>query len=140
MSDAIQSLAQQVGISPDLAAKGVGAVLAYVKEHLGDDALNHVQGLLPNAGDLIESFTKAHSEAGSGGFMGMVTELAGKLIGGQLGDITKLGGVLSGLGFSIEQLEAFLPKIIAMLHDVFPADLLGNLSKIGLGLNEDKNG
>lgn len=138
MSELMETLASQAGISPELAKNGVGAFLSYSKEHVGDDVIVDFQSALPNAHKLIESANQAKAEAGSDGLDGIVTGLAGRLLGGQAGDITKLFGVLTSLGFSAHQLEAFLPKIIEILHTLLPSDLLGKLGGLGLGLPEPK--
>ncbi len=138
MSDVIESLASHADVTPELAKTGLGAVISYLKEHFGDDVITKLQGSLPDAHEHVESFQKAQGEGGSGGLVSMVTGLAGKLLGGQIGDITKLIGILSSLGFSAKQVEAFLPKVIELLHKYLPTDMLGRLAALGLGLNEEK--
>ena len=139
MSEVIESLASQVGITPELAINDVGAVLAYLREHPGDEVLTKLLAVLPDPHKLIESFQSGQGEAGSGGLVSMVTGLASKLLGGQIGDVTKFVSPSTGLGFSVKQLEAFLPKVIAMLHKFLPTEMLGRLSALGLGLNEEKS-
>lgn len=135
MSDVIETLATQVGISPELAKNGVGAVLAFLKEHFGETALAGVQSVLPDPDGLIESSEKAQSLADSstgGGLLGMVAGLAGKLMGGDGAGITKLLTILTTLGFSAEQVTAFLPKLMELLQKFLPADLLAKLAALGL--------
>ena len=135
MSDVIETLATQVGISPELAKNGVGAVLAFIKEHLGEGALANLHSVLPEPDSLIASAEKAQSAVGAsgGGLMGMVAGLAGKLLGGNSGGVTKLLAILASLGFTTEQVTAFLPKIMEILKKFLPADLLGKLVSLGLG-------
>jgi hypothetical protein len=45
----------------------------------------------------------------------MVTELAGKFLGGKTGEGAELLGTLSKLGFKPEQIESFLPKMLELI-------------------------
>jgi len=127
MSDIINALVSQTGIETALAQKGLGAVLSFLKEHLGGDIFGKVQSAIPGSAGMVSSFESA--KGGSGGLIGTVAGLAGKLFGGGAGG-AKLLESLSHLGFSGDQIQSFLPKVIEQLQHILPADVLDKIKAL----------
>lgn len=130
MSNELQALASQTGLNLEMVQKGIGALLAFLKEKLGDDAAGSLMEAIPNAGELLQGFQASGTQgAGSaaGGVLGSLTEMAGKLLGGQAEDASDLVQKLTGTGFSMDQILAFLPKILEFLQSKLPPELLGRI-------------
>jgi hypothetical protein len=130
MSDIVDDLATRTGISGDMIQKGLGAVLSFLKEHLGEEQFQQLQSSLPNASSLMSNFETAEGSA-DGGLLGAISGLVGKLLGGKAGEGAKLLGSLNKLGFDAAQIEAFLPKALEWIKTHLPADVL---EKIMAGL------
>jgi hypothetical protein len=123
MSELVNTLTDQTGISSDLVHKGLGVLLSFLKKELGDQAFDQLASSVPGASGLLEKF-ESSPEAGSGGLFDVVTGLASKLFGSKLADVPALLAAFSKLGFSAEQIETFLPKAIELIKSYLPADIL----------------
>src|SRR4051794_7029669 len=109
MTDLVTILATKTGIDPGTIRKGLGALLQFVKGHLGPEAFSKVQATLPGAEEMTAAY---ESEKGSGGgLFGALAGLAGNLMGGQAGEGAKLMGMLSQAGLDPQQVQAFLPSV-----------------------------
>jgi hypothetical protein len=53
MADSISDLATKEGVSPDMAGKSVGAILALLKEKLPAGRFSQVLSAIPNANNLM---------------------------------------------------------------------------------------
>jgi hypothetical protein len=116
MSDLVHQLGTRTGISSDPVQKGLGAVLSFLKTELGEETFSKVQSSVPDAAGLTSSFeSSAPAAEPQGGLFGLVSDLAGKLLGGKAGQGADLFSLLSKLGFKPEQIEAFLPKALEMI-------------------------
>jgi hypothetical protein len=124
MSDIVSELAGKSGINVDQAKKGLGAILAFFKKKLPEGAFSQIQSAVPGANALITEAPTA--EASSGGILGTVTGLAGKLFGG--GDAAALASKLTHIGFTPEQLKEFLPKVLEFLKSKLPADVMSKVT------------
>jgi len=82
MADFISDLATKAGVSPDLARKGVGAILALFKDKLPAGSFSQVQSAIPNASNLMAGAQAALQEAPSGGVLGAVNDHAPSNEGG----------------------------------------------------------
>jgi hypothetical protein len=134
MSDIISSLSSQTGIDPDLVRKGLGAVLKVLQDQLPPELFSKVQGALPDAGAMISASEATGPE--TGGMIQAVTALAGKLFGNRGEAATDLFTRLGQLGFSPDQLKAFLPKVLEFLKDKLPHEALQIVEKLVPGLSE----
>jgi hypothetical protein len=125
MADLVRELATRTGISSDMIEKGLGALLSFLKQELGDDHFAKVESSVPGAAALTSNFESAPPpEASSGSLFGVVSDLAGKLLGGKAGQSADLLSTLSKLGFKPEQIEAFLPKALELIKSHLPPELL----------------
>ncbi len=125
MADIVSELAAKCGISPELAKKGLGAVLAYFKTTLPADSYSKLTSVVPGADDLVAEAAKAGA-APSGGVLSAVGGAVSKLFGG--GGSAQLISSLTGAGFSADQLQQFLPSLMESLKGKLPDDLLKQAS------------
>jgi hypothetical protein len=126
MADLVSELASKAGVSVDLAKKGLGAVLALLKGHLPGNIFSQVQAAVPGADGLMAGAQSA-LETTSGGILGTVKEVAGKIFGG--GSVASaLADNFSRLGFSAEQGGNFLTTVLEFLKNKLPADVLSKIS------------
>jgi hypothetical protein len=119
MADVISDLANKCGISPDLARQGLGAILGVFKQKLPDESYARLSAAVPNSDALVEAAENAPEQ--SGGVLGAIGDMAGKLFGG--GGAEALGK-LTKLGFSTEQIGAFVPKVLEFLKGKVPESVL----------------
>jgi len=131
MADSPNALSSELGLSSDLVHKGLGAILDFLRQHLGDEMFNRIQAAIPNATDFLQRFESAPDESGGGGLLGALTGLASKFLGGGAGDLSKLFESFAKLGFKPEQIESFLPRALEFIKSHLPADLVQQiLSKL----------
>src|SRR5262245_19999645 len=125
MSDVVSNLAAQCGLTPEQAQKGLGAILSLFKKSLSQEDFDKVKGAVPNS-DQMMAAAAASGEEASGGVLGAIQGMAGKLFGG--GDTSALISKLSGLGISADQLQSFLPKALEFLKTRLPEPVMKQIS------------
>jgi hypothetical protein len=123
MPELIDKVASQTGLDPETTQKGLGVVLSFIKEHLGEEAFAKVQSFIPQAEAMISTFESSRG-ASSGGFLGMLSDLASKLLGGQAQEGAKLLAAFSQAGLDPEQIKTFLPRAIEALKNHLPPELV----------------
>ena len=123
MSDLANTLATETGISGEQAHKGLGALLSFLKERLGEENFQKLEAAIPGAASMISNF-EASQETSRGGLFETVTALAGKLFGGKAEGGAELLASLSKLGFQSGQIEAFLPKALEFIKNHLPPELI----------------
>jgi hypothetical protein len=116
MSDIVSDLADKSGLSPEQAQKGLGAVLAFVKEGLPAADFANVSAAVPNSDQMMAAAGQV--EKPSGGIVESIKGMAGKLFGG--GGAAALVTKLSSLGISAEQVQAFVPRVLEFLKGKVP--------------------
>jgi hypothetical protein len=126
MADFISDLASKSGVSTDLAKKGVGALLAFLKGHLPAEGFARIEAAVPGADGMTAAAQADEGKPSGGGILGAVTGLAGKLFGG--GGGAALLTQLTQLGFSADQVQSFLPKVLEFFKDKLPGDLMKQVS------------
>jgi len=126
MADVVSEVSTRTGIPPELVRKGMGAILALLKDKLPANIYSQLQSAIPNAEGLVAAAPAA--EPSSGGVLGAVAAVAGKLLGGSGGDAAALTSSLTQAGFSAEQLEKFLPAVMEFLKGKLPEDTLKQLT------------
>jgi hypothetical protein len=135
MADIVSELAGRVGITPEQAKLGLGILLGLAKSKLPADTFAKLQAVIPGADDMIAS---VQSEAGtsSGGILGSIASIAGKIFGGEGGGAAALAEPLARLGLSEEQAQKFLPAAADLLKGRLPDDVtkqLGGLLSVPAG-------
>lgn len=123
MDEIVRTLAQHLNISEATARNGLGAVITFLKGHLPAGLANQLETSVPGAGGLAEGFEANKEPESSGGVLGMVTGIAGKLIGGQVGAASQLASLLGQAGLSMDQVARFVPKAAELLKDRVPKEV-----------------
>jgi hypothetical protein len=124
MADLINDLASKAGVSPEQAQQGLGAVLGFLKSHLPADAYARVSAAVPEGASAAAAAPPAEEP---GGLLSGLAGAVGKLFGGG-GAAQELVAKLTHLGFSAEQLQAFLPRVMESLRGKLPEDVMRKLS------------
>ena len=94
----------------------------YLKSELGPETFSKLEALIPARGASSRNF-ESSADSSRGGLLEMVTGLASKLLGGKVQDLAKLMESFTKIGFKPEQIEAFLPKVLALIKDHLPPEL-----------------
>jgi hypothetical protein len=127
MADIITELASKCGISPDMAKKGLGTLLAALKHALPAESFAKIEGAIPGADSMLAE-AQAQGEAPSGGILGAIKDMAGKLFGG--GSPEALASHFGQLGFSHDQIKCFIPQVVEFLESKLPPDLMKHVSAL----------
>ncbi len=122
MADVVTELASRSGVSPDLARKGLGAVLSFLKGKIPAEAFAKVSSAVPDTDGLMAAAEAGPKDSG-GGMLGAVTGAVGKMLGGGSGG-GALVAKLTQLGFAPEQVQGFLKNALDFLKDKVPGDVL----------------
>lgn len=83
MSDSANDLSTETGVSTDLTHKGLGAILSFLKQHLGEDTFERIQAAIPDASNFLNRFESSPESANGGGLLGSLTGLAARFLGGE---------------------------------------------------------
>src|SRR5262249_14716159 len=118
MADIVNSLASRSGVSPDMAKRGLGAVLTFLKDKIPAEAFAKVANAVPDADGLMAAAAAGEGESG-GGVVGAVTGAVSKLLGGGTGG-GALVSKLTQFGFAPEQVQGFLKNALDFLKDKVP--------------------
>lgn len=86
----VSALTSQLGVSPDQAVGGAGAMLGYAQNKLPADQFGAVSNAIPGSSDIVKA--------------------AGPMLGGSpLASLADVGGVFSKLGMSPDLISKFAP-------------------------------
>ena len=127
MADIITELAGKCGISPDMAKKGLGTLLAALKHALPAESFAKIEGAIPGAANMLAE-AQAEGEDSSGSILGAIKDMAGKLFGG--GSPEALAAHFGQLGFSPDQIKSFLPHVVEFLKRKLPPELMKHISAL----------
>jgi hypothetical protein len=125
MADMITDLASKCDISPEMARKGLGAVLALFKNHLPADTFSKISAAVPGADNAMAA-AELPGES-SGGVASTIKGALGKLFGGG-GAAAELASRLAQAGFSADQLRAFLAKVMEFFKSKLPGEVTEQVS------------
>jgi uncharacterized protein (DUF2267 family) len=123
MDEILNSLAEHTGISVETAKKALGAILAFLKEHLPEALSGKLMEALPDADGVAASFEESKPPDAGGGLLGAFAGMASKVLGEGAGEASKLLGMLQHSGLNLTQIEAFLPKVFELVKDHLPPEL-----------------
>jgi hypothetical protein len=123
MADIVSDLAEKSGIAPDQAQKGLGAVLSFLKGSVPEESFAQIRAAVPNSEQMMADAGPA--EESSGGIVGAIRGMAGKLLGG---GGSALLTKLSSLGLSAEQIQAFIPRVMEFLKGKLPDAVVKQVS------------
>jgi len=124
MADLVAELANQCGISPDLARQGLGTLLSFFKDKLSPETYSQISSAIGTC-DLeatADACEGSPAAASSGGLMGAIGDMASKLLGG--GEAGELVSKLTKQGFTPDQLATFLPSVLQCLKGKLSDDQL----------------
>jgi hypothetical protein len=124
MADLISEVASRTGMSPEQTRQGLGALLAFAKEKLPAEMFDKVQSAVPDAAGLMTA-SESESKSESGGIMGAISSVAGKVFGGKGAD---LAGTFARLGLAPEMLAKFMPAVLGALKGRVPDEALNKIA------------
>lgn len=107
----VDQLVEQLGISPDQAQGGIGALLGLAREKLGADSFSRLTEAVPELAGLEESAPQEPSGPTLGG---LAASFGGGL--GKLGQIGRLGQMFSSLDLNSDMVGRFLPIVLSYVQ------------------------
>ena len=128
MADIITELASKIGISPETAKRGLGTLLAALQHVLPAESFAKIEGAIPGAANMLAD-AQAQGEAPTGGILGAIKDMAGKLLGGG-GDAAALAAHFGKLGFSPDQVKHFFAQVVEFLRSRVPPDVMKHVSAL----------
>jgi hypothetical protein len=128
MADIINELASKIGISTDTAKKGLGTLLAALQHVLPAESFAKIEGAIPGAASMLAD-AQAQGETPTGGILGAIKDMAGKLFGGG-GSAAELAAHFGKLGFSPDQVKHFFAHVVELLRSKLPPDLMKHVSAL----------
>jgi hypothetical protein len=128
MADILTELASKSGISPDMAKKGLGTLLAALQHALPAESFAKIEGAIPGAATMVAD-AQAEGASPSGGLLGAIKDMASKLFGGG-GSPEALAAHFGKLGFAPDQLKHFIPQVVEFLKSKLPPDLMKHVSSL----------
>lgn len=134
MNELLKSLAEQTGLDLSTATNGLGAVIAFLKQHLPANLFGQLTDSLPDAEGVADSFeTNKVEPKGAGSIVSTAAGLLGKLVGQGGEGAAQLVKMLESAGLNLSQITSFLPKAIEALEAHLPAELLEKIKGLVLG-------
>jgi hypothetical protein len=127
MAEITTELASKCGINPEMARKGLGTLLAALKQALPADAFAKIQGAIPD-GPAMLADAQAEGGAPSGGLFSSIKDMASRLFGG--GGPAALAGHFTKLGFSADQIKSFFAHTVELLKSKLPPDMMKHVSAL----------
>ena len=67
MADTANALSTETGLSADLVHKGLGAILDFLRQHLGEKTFASISQAIPNASEFLNGFQSSPDAGGTGG-------------------------------------------------------------------------
>jgi hypothetical protein len=125
MADIASELASKCGISTEQAQKGLGAVLGLIKSKLPAETYAKISAAVPGA-DSMMSATDDTSAQASGGVVGAVKDVVGKLFGG--GGAEALIAKFGQVGMTPDQISGFISKLKEYFKGKLPENVVSQIS------------
>ena len=107
----ISLLTSQLGVSEGQAKGGLGSILSFAKEQLGDTDFSSISGLIDGADGLMKD---APAAEGMGGMLGKVTSALGA--GEGLGGLASLASQFKSLDLDSDMIKKFAPVVTGFLE------------------------
>jgi Protein of unknown function VcgC/VcgE (DUF2780) len=123
MDDIIRELSTRLGLSPDQAAAGAGAILKTLQDNVAQADFQKLLQQVPQAQAWIGRVVAGGPSEGGTGLLGMAGGLLGSLGAGGTSSLGELATLLSRNGLSLDTATRLGPALI---------DLLGNRVDPGL--------
>jgi hypothetical protein len=128
MNEIATRIAENVGISPDLAEKALGMMLGFLQREAADGPVAEMIEKIPGASDLVARFNG--EGAGGGGLLG---GLMGALGGG---GIMALGQQLMSEGLGMGEITALARETIAIAKEHAGEDVVNQVVESVPGLSQ----
>ncbi|MCP4695129.1 MAG: DUF2780 domain-containing protein [Desulfobacterales bacterium] len=122
----VGSLSEKLGVSPEQARGGAGAIFDAAKNALGDKDFNKVSDVIPE----MDSLLGAAPKGGSGDMLGGVM----KSLGGdaeKLAGAASLAGAFSDLGMDSGMIGQYMPIVLSVVES-YGGDTVKNLLQSAL--------
>ena len=100
----VQTLAQQLNVTPDQAAGGAGAIFNYAKGALPTNEYAKVESAVPEAAELVKKAPATDATSAVGSAVGKA--------GGTAAGIASLGSSFQKLGLSTDMVGQFVPVVV----------------------------
>src|SRR6516162_3610484 len=127
MADVITELAGRCGISPEMAKKGLGTLLAAFKHTLPAESFAKIEDAIPGAADMLAD-AEARGDSPAGGILGAIKDMAGKLFGG--GSPAALAAHFEKMGFAPDQVNHFISRVVEFLKGKLPPDMMKHITAL----------
>lgn len=133
MDDIIRQLAGQLGIKPDQAESGAGAVMNLIRENASKVDFQELLGAVPQAKAWMGKAAQPDGEDGGllGQAAGLLGALGGSGAGGAGGGIAGIAGLLATLGkagLSAETVAKFVPALLEILQSKAGREVIERLA------------
>jgi len=135
MNELISQIASKAGMDESTTEKGIGALLATVKQHAPEGVFSSIADVVPNSDSILSKFQSIPDNAENGigsGLMGM----ASNLLGGNSEQITTMISMFSKGGFSLDMVKQFLPAVFGYFQNNGSTDVVEKIGQVIPGLSE----
>ena len=135
MNDFISKIAGPVGMDGNTVEKGIGALLATVKQHASQDVFSDIANTVPGADTILSKFQslpERNENNNSSGYL----EMAVGLLTGKSEQISTLLSMFSKGGFSLDMIKRFLPVVFGYFKNNGSGDVVEKIGHVIPGLDE----
>ncbi|MCY1664295.1 hypothetical protein [Rhizobium sp. SL86] len=127
MNDLVSRVADNVGISPEVAEKAVGMMLGFLQREADDGAVARMIEAIPGAPELVAKFNG--EGAGGGGLLGGLMASFG-------GGVMALGQQLMAQGLGMGEITALARETIAVAREHAGAETVDEVVNSVPGLSQ----
>ncbi|MDD1627721.1 MAG: DUF2780 domain-containing protein [Methylococcaceae bacterium] len=123
----VNTLVQQLGITPEQAAGGAGSIFSMVKQGMNSTDFAKVSNAVPGMDQLLAAAPgQAAPSSGMTGLMGLAASALGRS-GGSLGNLASLAGSFQSLGLNSGMISQFIPVILQAVQSQGGSTTMGML-------------
>jgi len=133
MTDLLTTLATRSGLTPDLAQKGLEALLGTLRDHIPGDAFSKITSSLPDVQQLLSTpgRTPVHLED----YAGPTLNGGGRRTGNEQPiPLTEFLSQLTRAGFTLDAVQKFLPAAVGLLRTNLSPELMRQVERSIPGL------
>jgi hypothetical protein len=126
MSELVTRIADNVGITPDVAEKALGMMLGFLQREADDGAVARMIEAMPGATELVAQY---NGEGKKGGLLsGLMSAMGGGIMG--------LGQQLMSLGLSMGEISALAKETISIAREHAGSDVVDEVVGSVPGLSQ----
>lgn len=130
MNEITTRIAENVGISPDLAEKALGMVLGFLQREAADGPVAEMIEKIPGASELVAQFNGEGASASGGGLLGGLMNALGG------GGIMGLGQQLMSEGLGMGEITSLTKETIAIAKEHAGEDVVNQVVESVPGLSQ----